>query len=47
MNLVVDADVVIFALIADSKRRDRSVTRTFLSTPEFVHDESRTTKMRL
>jgi predicted nucleic acid-binding protein len=40
MKLVVDANVVISALIADSKTRELIVTLDpDLSTPEFVHDE--------
>lgn len=40
MKLVVDANVVISALIADSKPRELVVTlEPELLTPEFVHDE--------
>ena len=40
MKLVVDANVVISALIADSKTRELIVTlEPDLLTPEFVHDE--------
>ena len=40
MTLVVDANVVISALIADSKTRELIVTlEPDLLTPEFVHDE--------
>jgi predicted nucleic acid-binding protein len=40
MKLVVDANVVISALIADSKTRELIVTlEPDLMTPEFVHDE--------
>ena len=40
MKLVVDANVVISALIADSKTRELIVTlEPDLFTPEFVHDE--------
>jgi predicted nucleic acid-binding protein len=40
MKLVVDANVVISALIADSKTRERIVTlEPDLLTPAFVHDE--------
>jgi predicted nucleic acid-binding protein len=40
MKLVVDANVVISALIADSKTRERIVTlKPDLLTPAFVHDE--------
>ncbi|MFB1065542.1 PIN domain-containing protein [Natrinema sp. H-ect4] len=40
MKLVVDANVVISALIADSKTRELIVTlEADLLTPEFVHDE--------
>ena len=40
MKLVVDANVVISALIADSKTRELIVTlEPDLVTPEFVHDE--------
>lgn len=40
MTLVVDANVVISALIADSKTRELIVTlETELQTPEVVHDE--------
>jgi predicted nucleic acid-binding protein len=40
MKLVVDANVVISALIADSKTRELIVTlEPNLLTPEFVHDE--------
>jgi predicted nucleic acid-binding protein len=40
MKLVVDANVVISALIADSKTRELIVTlESDLFTPEFVHDE--------
>lgn len=40
MKLVVDANVVISALIADSKTRELIVTlESDLLTPEFVHDE--------
>ncbi len=40
MKLVVDANVVISALIADSKTRELVVTlEPDLLTPEFVHDE--------
>jgi len=40
MKLVVDANVVISALIADSKPRELIVTlEPDLFTPEFVHDE--------
>jgi len=40
MNLVVDANVVISALIADSKTRELVVTlEPDLLTPAFVHDE--------
>jgi predicted nucleic acid-binding protein len=40
MKLVVDANAVIAALIADSKTRELIVTlESDLSTPAFVHDE--------
>ena len=40
MKLVVDANVVISALIADSKTRELIVTLELdLLTPQFVHDE--------
>ena len=40
MKLVIDANVVISALIADSKTRELVVTlEPDLLTPEFVHDE--------
>lgn len=40
MKLVIDANVVISALIADSKTRELIVTlEPDLLTPEFVHDE--------
>ncbi|WP_435347171.1 PIN domain-containing protein [Haloarchaeobius sp. HRN-SO-5] len=40
MKLVVDANVVISALVADSKTRELIVTlEPDLFTPEFVHDE--------
>ena len=40
MKLVIDANVVIFALIADSKTRELIVTlEPDLLTPAFVHDE--------
>ena len=40
MKLAVDANVVISALIADSKTRELIVTlEPDLFTPEFVHDE--------
>jgi Predicted nucleotide-binding protein len=40
MKLVVDANVVISALIADSKTRELIVTlESNLLTPKFVHDE--------
>jgi predicted nucleic acid-binding protein len=40
MKLVIDANVVISALIADSKTRELIVTlEPNLVTPEFVHDE--------
>ena len=40
MKLVIDANVVISALIADSKTRERIVTlKPDLLTPAFVHDE--------
>ncbi|UHQ95366.1 MULTISPECIES: PIN domain-containing protein [Natrialbaceae] len=40
MKLVIDANVVISALIADSKTRELIVTlEPDLVTPEFVHDE--------
>jgi predicted nucleic acid-binding protein len=40
MKLVVDANVIISALIADSKTRELIVTlEPYLLTPEFVHDE--------
>ena len=40
MKLVVDANVVISALIADSKTRELIVTlEPDLFTPEFVHEE--------
>jgi len=40
MRLVIDANVVISALIADSKTRELIVTlEPDLLTPEFVHDE--------
>ncbi|ELY54144.1 Nucleotide-binding protein, PIN domain-containing protein [Natronococcus amylolyticus DSM 10524] len=40
MKLVIDANVVISALIADSKTRELLVTlEPDLLTPEFVHDE--------
>jgi len=40
MKLVVDANVIISALIADSKTRELIVTlEPDLFTPEFVHDE--------
>ncbi len=40
MKLVIDANVVIFALIADSKTRELIVTlEPDLITPAFVHDE--------
>jgi predicted nucleic acid-binding protein len=40
MKLVVDANVVISALITDSKTRELIVTlEPDLFTPEFVHDE--------
>ncbi|GGJ13488.1 hypothetical protein GCM10008995_24200 [Halobellus salinus] len=40
MKLVIDANVVISALITDSKTREHIVTlEPDLLTPEFVHDE--------
>ena len=40
MKLVIDANVVISALIADSKTRELIVTlEPYLLTPAFVHDE--------
>nr|WP_276277157.1 PIN domain-containing protein [Halomicroarcula sp. SYNS111] len=40
MKLVVDANVVISALIADSKTRELIVTlEPDLTTPEFVYEE--------
>ena len=40
MRLVIDANVVISALIADSKTRELIVTlEPDIVTPEFVHDE--------
>lgn len=40
MKLVVDANVVISALIADSETRELIITlEPDLLTPEFVHDE--------
>ena len=40
MKLVIDANVVISAIIADSKTRERIVTlEPELLTPAFVHDE--------
>nr|WP_306055374.1 PIN domain-containing protein [Natronococcus sp. AD5] len=39
MKLVIDANVVISALIADSKRRELIITLEPLLTLSFVHDE--------